>query len=213
MSRKLKLLVMGHARHGKDAACEILRDRYGLQFVSSSRFVLEAAVWPRLRQHYADIEECFADRYNRRSEWFDAISAYNRPDPARLGSELFAQYDLYCGLRSAREFHALKIAGVFDFAIWLDASERCPPEPRTSCTVEAWMADFVLDNNGTLADLSAGIDRLMTSLASRVSKVSIANRAKDHVASKSRGNGRARGASGHRNVALGKARSSRRGHH
>jgi hypothetical protein len=81
-----------------------------------------------------------------------------------LGVELFAEHDIYCGLRSAREFHALKIAGAFDFAVWVDASERCGPEPKTSCTVEPWMADYILDNNGTLADLEAGIDRLMVRL-------------------------------------------------
>jgi len=36
---KLKLLIIGHGRHGKDTVCEILRDKYNLQvFESSSRF-------------------------------------------------------------------------------------------------------------------------------------------------------------------------------
>lgn len=165
-ARKLKLMVIGHARHGKDAVCEILVEKYGLSFISSSRFVLEKAVWPAMARRYRSVEECFADRHSCRAEWFGLIGAYNRPDPARLGSELFAEHDIYCGLRSAREFHALKIAGVFDFAIWVDASERCPPEPRDSCTVEPWMADFVLDNNGALADLEGGVDRLMRALSS-----------------------------------------------
>jgi len=33
-----KLLVIGHGRHGKDTVCEILRDKYGFSFESSSQF-------------------------------------------------------------------------------------------------------------------------------------------------------------------------------
>ena len=31
-----KLLIIGHARHGKDTVAEILRDTHGYDFVSSS---------------------------------------------------------------------------------------------------------------------------------------------------------------------------------
>jgi len=32
----VKLMIMDHARHGKDTVCEILRDTYGFTFESSS---------------------------------------------------------------------------------------------------------------------------------------------------------------------------------
>ncbi|MNL63682.1 hypothetical protein D3C87_1878370 [compost metagenome] len=53
---------------------------------------------------------------------------------------------------------------MFDYAIWVDASDRLPPEDASSCTVEPWMADFVLDNNGTLEDLKLNLQQLMGSL-------------------------------------------------
>lgn len=157
-----KLMILGHARHGKDTVGEWFKAR-GYTFISSSLFVCEKAVFPAFAaagRPYNSVESCYADRMGRRDFWYDAISAYNRPDANRLGKELFAEYDMYVGLRSARELHALRNAGAFDLAIWVDASERCPPEPRSSCTVEPWMADYIIDNNGTLEDLDFGLDVL-----------------------------------------------------
>ncbi|QXN72353.1 MazG-like nucleotide pyrophosphohydrolase [Rhodobacter phage RcSimone-Hastad] len=177
-----KLLIMGYARHGKDTVCELLRDRYGLKFTSSSQFCAEHVVFPVVKKmwddyndeqrgrnlpvpampNYATVEECFADRANHRALWYDLITAHNTPDKSRLGREIFEENDVYCGIRNAREFHALKNAGVFHWAIWVDASERgMPVEDKSSCTVEPWMADFILDNNGTLEDLERGLNVLM----------------------------------------------------
>lgn len=176
-----KVLVMGYARHGKDTVCELLRDRYGLRFVSSSQFCAERVVFPAVRKMwerfngasptrveqpavgpYATPLECFDDRANHRKFWFDTITAYNTPDLSRLGREIFQDFDVYCGIRNHREFHALKNAGVFDVAIWVDASGRgLPAEGKDSCTVEPWMADFVLDNSGSLEDLSRNLEALV----------------------------------------------------
>lgn len=159
-----KVLVMGYARHGKDTVCELLANRYGLKFTSSSWFCAERIAFPALKDKYGykDVEECYNDRSNHRAEWFDLITAHNTPDKSRLGREIFQENDVYCGIRNAREFHALKNAGVFHWAIWVDASERgMPVEGRDSCTVEPWMADFVLDNNGSVEDLERSLDVLM----------------------------------------------------
>lgn len=153
-----KLLIIGHARHGKDTVGEWMVQK-GYTFVSSSRFVGEKAVWPEMKldwarfSHYADFEAAFADRHNWRNYWYDAIAAYNRPDRSRLGRELFAAYDMYVGLRNDKELHALRLNKAFDLAVWIDASERLGPESSTSCTVAPWMADVIVDNNGTLDDL------------------------------------------------------------
>ncbi len=163
---KPKVLVLGYARHGKDTVCELLRDRYDLTFTSSSQFCAEHVVLPWFRSNpgtfeYKDAAACFDDRHNHRALWYDLITDYNKPDMARLGREIFASNDVYCGLRNAREFHAVKNAGLYDFAVWVDASDRVPPEDASSCTVEPWMADFVLDNNGSLEDLERNLASLM----------------------------------------------------
>ncbi len=174
-----RLLVMGYARHGKDTVCELLRDKYGFRFTSSSQFCADRVVFPALQKRYDELtimekpdvpiyktaQECFDDRANHRKLWYDLITAHNTPDLARLGREIFESHDVYCGLRNAREFHALRNAGVFDVAIWVDASGRGrPAEGKDSCTVEPWMADFVLDNSGSLKDLERGLSVLMGTL-------------------------------------------------
>lgn len=174
-----RLLIMGYARHGKDTVCELLRDLYGFRFTSSSQFCAERVVFPALQERYAELtimekpdvpiyetaQQCFDDRANHRKLWYDLITAHNTPDLARLGREIFEGHDVYCGIRNAREFHALRNAGVFDVAIWVDASARgLPAEGKDSCTVEPWMADFVLDNSGSLDDLSRNLGALMGTL-------------------------------------------------
>ena len=161
--KKLKLLVIGHGRHGKDTVCELLRDRYGYSFESSSQFCSRLFIYNQLKEKYgyADEQACYADRHNHRQEWYEAICAYNVPDAARLGREIFAAHDIYCGLRNKKEFHAMRNTGVFDYAIWVDRSDYLPQEPKTSMSLEPWMADFTVDNNGTLAELEFNVDQLM----------------------------------------------------
>jgi hypothetical protein len=64
------------------------------------------------------------------------------------------------------EFEALKLARAFDFAIWVDASERAPSEGADSCTVTLNMADYVLDNNVPVEDLPAKLDAFMKGIIS-----------------------------------------------
>ena len=158
--RKPRILILGHARHGKDTVSELLRANHGFRFISSSIFCAAKIIIPAARESnvlpfYVDVAQCFGDRVNHRKFWFDEIAKYNTPDKARLGREIFSQYDVYCGLRSVEEFTALKEAGVFDVAIWVDAANRLPPESLESCTVTASMADYVFDNNGSVDDLPA----------------------------------------------------------
>ena len=152
----MKLLVTGYAEHGKDTVCEILAENFNLSFVSSSFFVAEKACRPRLAERgivYDTLEACYADRGNHRAHWYDAITDYNTPDKARLGRELFAKYDIYCGLRNFDEFSAQRQQGLFDFSIWVDAIHRMPPEHWSSISIRREDCDFVLDNNRGLVDL------------------------------------------------------------
>ena len=166
---KLKLLVIGHGRHGKDTVCEMLRDDYGYSFESSSKFCSKLFIYNNLKDKYGytDEEQCYADRHNHRQEWYEAICDYNVPDAATLGREMFAEYDIYCGLRNKKEFHAMKNTSVFDYAIWVDRSDHLPPESKDSMSLEQWMADYTIDNNGTLEDLKFNLDKLMRYLEVR----------------------------------------------
>lgn len=164
-----KLLIIGHGRHGKDTVCEILLEKYGFEFKSSSKFCSEKFIFEKLKSKYgySNEDECYNDRHNHREEWYDEICAYNLEDPAKLGREIFQEHDIYCGLRNKKEFHAMKNTGVFDYAIWVDRSDYLPLESRESMTLDVWMSDFVIDNNGTLEDLKSNTARLIDYLISR----------------------------------------------
>jgi hypothetical protein len=149
--RNPKILVIGHGRHGKDTVAEMLREEYGLRFTSSSLFCAERVVLPAMMavgHQYATAKECFEDRHNHRELWYRVIEDFNTPDKTALARAILTENDVYVGLRSHREFHACRNAGLFDAVVWVDASERVPSESRGSMTLEPWMADYVLDNNG-----------------------------------------------------------------
>lgn len=118
----------------------------------------------REKYGYSSEEECYGDRHNHRAEWYNAICDYNVPDAARLGREIFKAHDVYCGLRNKREFHAMKNTKVFDYAIWVDRSDHLPLEDPSSMSLEQWMADFTIDNNGTLDDLARNTNQLISNL-------------------------------------------------
>lgn len=160
---KPKLLVIGHGRHGKDTVCEILRDKYGYSFESSSRFCSQKFIFNDLKEKYGYVneEECYADRHNHRVEWYEAICDYNVPDASRLGKEIFQEHDIYCGLRNKKEFHAMRNTGVFDYAIWVDRSDHLPLEAKTSMSLEQWMSNYTIDNNGSLSELEFNVAQLI----------------------------------------------------
>lgn len=158
----MKLLIVGHGRHGKDTVAEYLSKKYVLKFKSSSMHCAEKVVFPVLSgvYGYESVDDCFNDRHNRRSEWYDLITYHCHDDLARLGREIFSECDIYCGLRSKREFNAIKNNGLFDYAIWVDRTDWLETEPKSSMTIEPWMADYTIDNNGTLEQLHRNIEDL-----------------------------------------------------
>lgn len=149
-----KILVLGHARHGKDTIAEILAYALGLTYRSSSLAAAERAVYPVLsyRYGYQSLEECYEDRANHRSEWFELISAYNDP-PFRLAQEILQEADIYVGMRSKQELDACRLMNLFDFIVTVDASQRQPLEHPDSLDIDVFAeADFLIDNNGDIND-------------------------------------------------------------
>lgn len=162
MSKK-KLLIIGHARHGKDTLAEILRDGWGYTFQSSSYAAAEKVVYPVLQPKYGytSIEEAYEDRVNHRAEWKELITAYNTPDKTRLAKEIMQENDIYVGMRCKDELSACKAIGLFDHIIWVDAEGRVDPEDESSNTLSMDMADIVVDNSGTGDQLIVGAYNLM----------------------------------------------------
>ena len=164
--RKPKLLIIGHARHGKDTFAELLRDKLGLAFTSSSKFVGEECIWPIWgHERYPDFQSMFDDRVNHRKLWADLISAYNTPDKTRTAKTMLDRgFDMYVGMRRMDEFVACNHAKLFDYVIWVDASKRLPPEGADSNELIPNLAHLFVDNNGPLEALNEYIDLLQKKL-------------------------------------------------
>lgn len=168
---KPRIAVIGHARHGKDTVAELLRDRYGFRFQSSSLWAAKNIMldaFYAVGKEYASAEECFEDRGAHRAFWYDTISRYNEHNPTRLGRELLEDVDIYVGIRSEQELTALQKAGLIDLTVWVDAGARLPPEPTSSCTVQPTQADLVLRNNLGPGELAAEVEKLMCGVLPRI---------------------------------------------
>jgi hypothetical protein len=149
-----KLLIIGNARHGKDTLAELLRDHFGLKFMSSSQAAADIFIFDTLKDkyNYKTSEECFEDRVNHRVEWYDMICEYNKDDKAKLAKGILENTDCYVGMRSRYEIEESIKQGLFDLIIWVDASERLPLESADSFDIDISCADIIITNNTSLKD-------------------------------------------------------------
>lgn len=156
----MKILVLGHGRHGKDTAAEYLRDHHGLSFRSSSEACAEV-LKPVL--DLADGEQTaaqhFKNRHKRRELWKRLISLYNSADPAALAKLITSQCDMYVGMRSQREYDASQ--HLFDLVLWIDASERVQyVDPTMEIEFDPTIMQRV-DNSGHLSEMYEQLDYLI----------------------------------------------------
>ena len=161
----MKILVLGDGEHGKGTFCKLLKEAYNLTSMSSSMFAAERFLFEKLRLKYGyeSFDECYDDRRNKRSEWFEEIKNYNGFNLARLATELTSQYDIYDGMRNIEEFDACQIRcePIFDLVIYIDASKRLPAEIG-SMTIPRERADIVIENNGSINEFKLKILRVMS---------------------------------------------------
>lgn len=144
-----KLLIIGAARWGKDSMAEILQENFGLKFKSSSEAAAEIFIYDELKDKYGYNTpfECFEDRVNHRSEWYDLICGYNSLDKAKLAKGILENADAYVGMRDSGEIKECIKQELFDLIIWVDASDRLPLEDASSFNITKSDADIIIDNN------------------------------------------------------------------
>jgi len=128
----MKILILGNARHGKDTLAELMADRFGMTYKSSSEMAMEIFLFDMLKEKhgYETMQECFEDRVNHRQIWYLSICDYNKDDRARLAKDILEGHDCYVGMRDLDEFKASK--ELFDVIIWVDASKRLGTSENTN---------------------------------------------------------------------------------
>ncbi len=163
-----KIMVIGHARHGKDTIANLLEKRYGFRNKSAAMIAAEFIIYPISLStidynwpNYNSFLECFNDKHSHREAWFKTIQKFNASDKANLARLVYSESDVYCGVRDAAELWTIHEDNRYDLCIWVDASERLPLEPSTSITVHQCMADVVINNNGTEFALEDSLRAIM----------------------------------------------------
>jgi hypothetical protein len=161
-----KLLIIGNARHGKDSMAEILQEHFNLKFKSSSEAAAEIFIYDELKDKYGYKTpfECFEDRVNHRSEWYDLICGYNSVDKAKLAKGILEYADCYVGMRDSDEIKECINQKLFDLIIWVDASDRLPPEDASSFNITKSDADIIIENNDSFEEFKDRVIRLGISL-------------------------------------------------
>lgn len=146
-----KMLIVGHARHGKDTLAEIWNEVFGLKYTGSSQACADIFIYDalKLKYGYKTPEECFNDRVNHREEWHNMIAEYNKEDKARLGKEILLVSDCYVGMRANDEIKECLRQGIFELVIWVDASERVELEGSESFNIDKSCVDLIIENNTT----------------------------------------------------------------
>lgn len=155
----MKLLIIGHGRHGKDTVAAMLKEEFGLTHLASSEASSTIFVFDALKEKYGytTVEECFNDRANHRAEWYDLICEYNAEDQARLAKEIVKRANVYVGMRSKNELDACIEQGVFDAIIGvMDPRKPLEDEASMNIPVERY-ADLMIYNDSTLEDLRQGV--------------------------------------------------------
>lgn len=165
-----KLLIIGHARHGKDSLAEILSVEYGLTFVSSSQAAADIFIYDELKDKYGytNSVECFEDRVNHRAEWYDMICDYNKDDKAKLAKGILELADCYVGMRDRSEIVECMKQGLFDLIVWVDASERLPLESENSFNIDKTCADIIIENNADFQTFKSKVKRIFKNFSKKV---------------------------------------------
>ena len=163
----MKLLIIGHGRHGKDTVAEILNEQFGLKYKSSSYAAAWIFIYKALKPKYAysTFEECYHDRHNHRAEWHDLISWYNRDDKAKLAKDILKDNNIYVGMRCSEEIAACKEQGLFDLIIGV-YDPRQNKEGYDSFSINLWKeSDIIIPNAGSVEELK---DKTIKALANHV---------------------------------------------
>lgn len=159
---RMKILILGHANHGKDTLAGIISELFGYSFKSSSVAATEIFLYDALRDKYGykTTGECFEDRINHRAEWHDLICEYNTPDKAKLAREILKQNDMYVGMRSHEEIVECHNQHLFDLVLGI-FDPRKPLESVDSFSIDVFEeSDIVVPNAKSIDHLREKVKTL-----------------------------------------------------
>jgi hypothetical protein len=154
----MRIAIVGPGKSGKTTASQWLAEHTPLRYAGSTSAAAANVVCSHatMRGRYATLEECYADRRNRRQEWRDIILQYNQPDGLRLYRDMVRKSDILDGIRDGRELQACRDAGLADVVVWMQRD--VPTDPSMGFGPE--VADRVINNDGSFEELYAQLREL-----------------------------------------------------
>ena len=162
----MKILILGHARHGKDTVANLLaKYNKGIKYVPTSTIIADyvrSKIYPEIQ--YDSIDECYEDRVNHRVLWFELVKLYNHSDNSALAKKILSWCDIYCGMRSIEELR--DSCFLFDRVIWVFNERLALESGSFNITVNDMIGLFsdkqriVIENNSTLESLEQTISEL-----------------------------------------------------
>ena len=158
----MKILLLGHAEHGKGETSKLIYNNFNLTSESSSEAACRIFIFDHLKDKYGyqTIGECFNDRRNKRKEWYDLIEWYNKDDRARLAKDILRDNSVYDGMRSDKEFQECKNQKLFDLILGV-YDPRKPLESKDSFTIDMFKeSDLIIPNSKGLDVLEERILKL-----------------------------------------------------
>lgn len=152
----MKILILGHAGHGKDEVAKILVKKFGLQFYSATEYINEYIVYPALRDNYKSKEDCLLDKNNNRSLWYDLV--YD--SKIDIVKEVLKKSDIYVGLRDISMLLKCIHNKTFDLILCV-YNPLLKTEDTSSMTIPLFMySDIVILNNKDLQSLEDKVSYL-----------------------------------------------------
>ena len=167
------LVVCGYGGHGKGTAASYLRLKTTLRYREStseaaSHLVMLDVLNTKYKLAYMTAREAWEDRHAHRDKWAEEIWAYN--ETTEDYHEMLPHNDIIEGVRKSAELQRLKDNGLVDLVVWVDAIERKPREPGSSCQVSPADCDVILDNNRSTDALKLTLDTFIAEYLSEFQK-------------------------------------------
>ena len=155
----MRIVIIGPARHGKDTFAMLMQAASDWTFESSTNWVADKFVRNYLAAkgiNYGCLQACIDDRVNHRDLWYQACREYVKDDKSAIAEGIFAEHDIYVGIRGADELEA----AAADAVIWVEAPNRIGADADRQQIrdignlVTASDADFIVNNDGTIEELA-----------------------------------------------------------
>lgn len=132
----MKLIINGHAQHGKDYLADVASKEFGLVKLNASMWFAETVLMPAFPGMYPCVEAAYLDRVNHRDLWYQMMRLGDWQEKFMLHS------DIFCGHRNIVEHQEMVASGDY-LRVWVEWLGK-PTEPPTS---SQWQTTEVIEEN------------------------------------------------------------------